>query len=294
MRPILRLLWRFITAPFRLILWLLRKFARGLRNTAREIRDFFLYEEEDTPLNDDVSAAVANPTSILEHLDALRKHIFRGLIALVITSAISIGFTRSILVFLARPLPGGIDTLRSITVTENFGTSFRVALLAGFAMAFPYIALELWMFVAPGLRRRARLWGLFSIPIATLFLVGGMAFSYFVLLPPALRFLTGFMGIETNPRPAEFYNFVTNLMFWIGIFFEFPLVIFLLAKVGLVRASQLARQWRIAIVVIAILAAVVTPTPDPANMSLVMAPMIVLYFLSIGLAFLARREKPQP
>jgi sec-independent protein translocase protein TatC len=294
MRPILRLLWRFITAPFRLILWLLRKFARGLRNTAREIRDFFLYEEEDTPLNDAVSAAVANPTSILEHLDALRKHIFRGLIALVITSAISIGFTRSILVFLARPLPGGIDTLRSITVTENFGTSFRVALLAGFAMAFPYIALELWMFVAPGLRRRARLWGLFSIPIATLFLVGGMAFSYFVLLPPALRFLTGFMGIETNPRPAEFYNFVTNLMFWIGIFFEFPLVIFLLAKVGLVRASQLARQWRIAIVVIAILAAVVTPTPDPANMSLVMAPMIVLYFLSIGLAFLARREKPQP
>jgi len=294
MRSILRILWRFITAPFRLILWLLRKLARGFHNVATDIRDFFLYEEEDTPLNDAVSAAVANPTSILEHLDALRKHLFRCLIALVIASAISITFTKPILVFLARPLPGGFDTLHAIEITENFGTSLRVALLAGFALAFPYIALELWMFVGPGLRRRARLWGLFSIPIGSLFLVGGMAFTYFFLLPPALSFLTNFMGIKTTPRPANYFNFVTNLMFWIGIFFEFPLVVFLLAKVGLVRAEQLARQWRIAIVVIALIAAIVTPTIDPANMSLVMAPMIVLYFLSIGLAFLARRRKPQP
>jgi sec-independent protein translocase protein TatC len=143
------------------------------------------------------------------------------------------------------------------------------------------------------LKRRARLIGLTAIPIAFLFFISGMAFAYYVMMPTALPFLVGFMNIPTAIRPSSYVRFVTGLMFWIGAAFEFPLVIFVLAGMGLVKAQTLAAQWRIAIVIIAIAAAAITPTIDPVNMGLVMGPMIVLYFLSIGLAYLAqgRRER---
>jgi sec-independent protein translocase protein TatC len=99
------------------------------------------------------------------------------------------------------------------------------------------------------------------------------------------------MGITTIPRPSNYVTFVTGLMFWIGVAFEFPLVVFVLAEVGLVKAKQLKDQWRLAIVIIAVIAAVVTPTVDPINMSLVMAPMTILYFLSVGLAYFAQRRR---
>jgi sec-independent protein translocase protein TatC len=118
-----------------------------------------------------------------------------------------------------------------------------------------------------------------------------MAFAYFVMLPAALPFLLNFMGIATIPRPSSYIKFVTGIMFWLGVAFEFPLVIYLLARLGLVRAEMLQQQWRLAIVIIAIVAAVITPTVDPVNMSLVMGPMIVLYFLSIFLAKIAQRGR---
>ncbi len=142
----------------------------------------------------------------------------------------------------------------------------------------------LWLFVAPGLHRRSRLVGLLVIPLATLFFIGGMAFAYFIMLPTALPFLLNFMGIPTTPRPSSYVGFVTGLMFWVGVFFEFPLVIAILARLGWVRAEALMKQAKLAIVIIAVVAAVITPTVDPVNMFLVMAPMIVLYFLSIVLA----------
>ena len=147
------------------------------------------------------------------------------------------------------------------------------------------------MFVAPGLHRNSRMWSLAAIPIATGFFLGGMAFAYFVMLPAALPFLLNFMGIETIPRPASYIQFITSILFWIGLAFEFPLVIFLLAKIGIVKARTLQQQWRIAVVVIAIAAALITPTIDPVNMALVMGPMIFLYFFSILLAKIAQRNQ---
>jgi sec-independent protein translocase protein TatC len=147
------------------------------------------------------------------------------------------------------------------------------------------------MFIAPGVSRRSRIFGLFAIPVATFFFLGGMAFAYYVMMPTALPFLINFMGINTDPRPSSYIGFVTGLMFWIGVAFEFPLVIYLLASLGLVKAKLLASQWRVAIVIIAIVAALITPTVDPVNMSLVMGPMIALFFLSIGLAYIAQRGR---
>lgn len=277
------LVW-LLTLPFQVILF----WARGL---AQSWREAFSDDPEETPLVDAVSTAVQSPSTLLEHLDALRKHLLRGLLMLALTTILSFNFVYQIMQFMAAPLPGGLDALRGIDVTENIATVMRVAVLAGFALSFPYIVLEIWLFIAPGLKRNERLFGLVAIPFATLSFLGGMAFANFLMMPAALPFLLNFMGLKSELTTARYFDFITNLLFWIGLFFEFPLVIFVLAKVGLVKARMLADQWRVAVVIMAIIAAMVTPTVDPGNMALVMAPMIVLYALSIGLAFLAQGKR---
>jgi sec-independent protein translocase protein TatC len=135
------------------------------------------------------------------------------------------------------------------------------------------------------------------IPVATLLFVGGVAFSYYVMLPTALPFLVSILGVQTLPRLSNYIEFVTNLMFWIGVCFEMPLVMFGLAKFHIVTAKGLLKQWRVAVVIIAVIAAVVTPTPDPVNMSILMVPLFVLYILSILFAYIANpsaKLKSQP
>ena len=288
MRTALRAFWRLITSPFRFLYWLIRKTISWLNELFNNIREFFAEEPEDEPLPETFAKTLQNPSGLLEHLDALRKHLLRGVFALILATALSFTFVRQIMEYLASPLAEGLQGLRAIEVTENIGTVMRVSLLSGFALAFPYIALELWLFIGPGVSRRSRLLGLLAIPVATLFFLSGMAFAFFNMLPVALDFLFNFMGMTTEARPASYFNFVTSIMFWIGAAFEFPLVIFILARLGLVKGRALAGHWRLALVIIAVLAAAITPTIDPVNMALVMGPMIVLFFLGVGLAFIAR------
>ncbi|MFM8320123.1 MAG: twin-arginine translocase subunit TatC [Chloroflexota bacterium] len=289
----MRNIWRAITFPFRLIFSILRWLARSLGRRLSGIRAFFTEEVEDAPVGEALSKAWDQPSDLLVHLDALRKHLFRAVLALIVTTGLAFTYFDRLLDFLARPLPGGAASLQAIEVTEPISTVMRVSLFAGFALAFPYIALELWLFIGPGLSRRSRLAGLLAIPIATLFFIGGMAFAYYVMMPTALPFLLNFMGINTLPRPSNYVKFVTSLLFWIGVAFEFPLVIFLLAKLGFVRPRTLAQQWRLAVVIIAVVSAMITPTIDPVNMGLVMLPMIGLYFLSIILAVFAAPKREQ-
>jgi sec-independent protein translocase protein TatC len=147
------------------------------------------------------------------------------------------------------------------------------------------------MFIVPGLTGKERRMLLTALPAITgLFLVGA-AFAWFELIPPALGFLAGFQPTLFKPEwSAELYlGFVTALIFWMGVAFETPLIFFVLALLGFVRPQPLIKNWRIAVVGAAIIAAVITPTVDPVNMSLVMGPLIVLYILSIGMVFVARR-----
>ena len=282
MRKFLRGLWRVINFPFRLLWWVVNLPVRGIRRAWC----FLTSEPEDHSLSDILPITVKKPSVLIPQINAFRKHILRMLIGLVICVVISFVFTRKMVDFLAGPV-GGISALRAIDVTESVGVFMRVALLAGFALATPYLAFELWLFTAPGLRPRAKMIGLAGIPLVAIFLLGGMTFAYYILFPNALPFLLNFMGIQTIPRPSSYINFVTGLMFWIGVAFEFPLVIYVLTAMGIVKPGGLAKQWRIAVIAIAILAAAITPTVDPVNMGLVMAPMILLYFISIGLSYLA-------
>jgi sec-independent protein translocase protein TatC len=129
--------------------------------------------------------------------------------------------------------------------------------------------------------------GLYGIPLSSFFFISGAAFTFYAMLPSALLFLNNILGIKTELRPSSYFSFVTGLMFWIGISFEFPLVIYVLTAIGFIKPKILAEQWRLAIVIISIVAAVITPTVDPFNQALVMAPMILLYFISIGLSYIA-------
>jgi sec-independent protein translocase protein TatC len=282
MRNIFRNGWRVITFPFRLIGMFVALPVKGLKN----LRVFLTYEPDERPMSETLVDTIQKPAALLEHFDALRNHLTRCLIGLLICVAIFFFFTPKIVDFLAHPI-GGISALRAIDVTESIGVFMKGALLGGFALASPYIAFELWLFAALGLHSRARWLGLFSIPLVIIFLVGGMAFAYFILLPPALKFLLNFMGVQVIPRPSSYIGFITGILFWIGITFEFPLVVYILTLMGIIQPKSLLKHWRIAVIIIAILAAAITPTTDPVNMSLVMAPMIGLYFISVGLCYLA-------
>lgn len=228
--------------------------------------------------------------SIWDHISELRKRIIIGLAAVVVTTLASVFMLATPLIeFLARPA-GGLSHFIVIEVTESVGVYMRVALLAGFILSLPIIVSQIIAFILPGLYPNEKRWLYWSIPLASLFFLGGVAFSYYVMLPTAIPFLQGFLAVTPAWRLANYIGFVTNLMFWIGLAFESPLVVFLLAKFHVVSAGMLARQWRYAIVIIAIIAAVVTPTVDPVNMSLLMAPLFALYLLSILFAYIGWRE----
>jgi sec-independent protein translocase protein TatC len=280
---------RVVIFPFRAIWWLVSLPVRLYKKADA----FLTFEPEDRPIVDAFADTVKKPSALMDHLEVLRKHLFRMLLAVALGILLCATYTTQIIDFLSKPV-GGINALKAIDVTESVGVFMRVALLGGFAVALPYLAFEVWLFAAPGLSARARRLGLLGIPLAGLFFIGGLAFSYIFLLPTALPFLLNFMGIQTIPRPSSYINFVTGLMFWIGVSFEFPLVIYVLTLMGIVKPHFLAHNWRIAVIVIAVLAAAITPTVDPVNMSLVMAPMILLYFLSIGMSHLALLGRKRP
>ncbi len=259
----------------------------------RGIRQFFSRDPEEKPLDEALATAVQQPSAFLEHLEALRRHLLRILVALVIGTGVMFSLAPRVLEFLARPL-GGLERVQAIEITEPIGVFMRIVFFGALGLVLPYVAFELWLFIAPGLRPAERRGSLLAIPLAGLFFLAGVAFAYYVMLPVALPVLLHIMNIPTVPRPLSYLNFVAGLLFWTGVLFEFPLVVFLLTWLGMVKPGMLVRQWRLMILMVAILAAVITPTGDPLNMTLAMVPMIVLYFAGVGLSYLAvmlRRRK---
>lgn len=278
--------WRVITFPFVLLFKIVAFPFRVLRRFYN-----FLNEEppEDRPLLDAFSSLTTEEearASLWDHVEALRMHLLRIVIGLAIGVGISFYFAVPLMKYLAIPV-GGLQNLQAIKVTEEVGVYMRVALSSGIAIMFPYIAFELWLFAAPGLRARERKYGLAGIPVATVLFLAGAAFTYYLLLPTALQFLGSLTEIKQFWTAQDYFGFTTGLMIWLGLFFEFPLVIYILTSMGVVKPAALAKQWRLAIVIISILAATITPTIDPINMGLVMLPMSLLYFVSIGLSYIA-------
>ena len=285
MRNFFQGMWRVVTFPFRLVFSILAFPFRAIYR----FHKFLNAEPAESQFADAIASLVSDSNvreSLWDHIEQLRMHIIRAVVVLSIAVIAAFWVAQDVMGFLAVPV-GGLEKLQAIQVTEEIGVFMRVAMMIGIAVAFPWIATEVWLFAAPGLKPREKKFGLVGIPIATLLFLTGMAFTYYAMLPTALPFLGSFTKISQFWAAKEYFSFVTGLMVWIGLFFEFPLVIFVLSSIGLVQPKFLAEQWRIAIVIIAVIAAAVTPTIDPVNMGLVMLPMILLYFISIGLSYVA-------
>lgn len=224
---------------------------------------------------------------LMGHFNELRKRLLIILIGLAVGVIVSFAFADRAIQFLAQPI-GGLKMLQSIEITENMGVFMRVSLLGGFILSLPLTLYEIIAFVVPGLKPNERKWVFLSIPLLVLMFVVGVVFTYLIMLPAAVPFLVQFLGVTTVPRLSNYVNFVTNLMFWIGIIFEAPLVVFILAKLHIVTTSLLLKGWRVAVIISAVVAAIITPTVDPVNMALLMAPMLGLYLLSVLMSVFAR------
>ena len=239
--------------------------------------------------------------TLLEHLDELRKRVTVAAVAVLVTTLLSFIFAKQLVDLLAYPLNQtivledgtvefipGVQALESIDVTENISVFMRVSLLGGMILSMPVIVYELIAFIVPGLTDKEKRFMFIAIPAATLLFLSGVAFAYLVMLPKAVPFLLSFLDIPTAPRPKTYFAFVTRLIFWIGVSFELPLLMALLARLGALSPAFLITNARYAVVIIAVLAALITPTPDPVNMSLVMVPLLILYEVGVLLAKLAR------
>lgn len=266
------------------------------------------------PPSDDEDDGHGARMGFFEHLDELRARLVRAAIALVIGTAIGLAVSGPALEYLRMPYcqvvalndaaaageEVSLDTVQidlekcrfqTLGPTGGVVAYFRVSLTLGAIIAIPVITYELLMFIFPGLTRKEKRVVMLSLPAVTLLFLIGTAFSWFILMPPALGFLEGFQqNLFRSEWTADLYlSFVTALIFWMGVAFETPLVFFVLGLLGLVEARVLLRNWRVAVVGAAVAAALITPTIDPVNMALVMGPLLVLYTLSIFLVFIARR-----
>jgi sec-independent protein translocase protein TatC len=176
--------------------------------------------------------------------------------------------------------------------TEGIETFFKVALLSGGILSMPLILYQFWLFIAPGLTSKERRYVFVFIPSALLLFGLGIAFAWYVLVPAAVLFLANFMPdvFRTEWQSQEYIGFLITMLFWIGVSFEMPVVIYFVARLGIVTAQTLREQWRVALVAIAVIAAAITPSIDPITMLLTMAPLVVLYGLSIILAHIGQRQ----
>ena len=226
---------------------------------------------------------------LTSHLEELRKTLMLSLGGLVVGVLVAVFFVKPILNFLAIPI-GGMENLHAIEVTETMSVYMRVALLGGLIVALPWILFQVFGFIGKGLKVTEKKGIYLALPFAVALFLAGVAFAYFIMLPASLGFFQEILEVTTTIRIKSYFSFTTNLLFWIGVSFQMPLIFFILTKVGLVDYKMLVRGWRVAIVIIAVLAAIITPTGDPINMLIFMVPLSVLYLLSILLSVMAGKR----
>ncbi len=238
------------------------------------------------------------PMTILEHLQELRTRLIWCVIGLVVGVVISTIFTHQLLEFLIQPAKDRAPEAHIVSnkVLGNFTTYFKVSLLGGLIIAMPVFVYQALMFVLPGLTPQEKKWVLpIVFGIFVCFAIG-VAFAYYVTLPPAMSFLLNFNKdtAENFITITDYIDFTTRMLFWIGVTFETPIFILALASFGVITGRKLLSWWRYVIVLAFLIAAIVTPTPDPLTQTLVAVPMLGLYGIGVVLAFLFGRDRRRP
>jgi len=233
--------------------------------------------------------------TFLEHLEDLRKRLFYSVLALIAGFVPGWIFSKDIYAVLARPvtryLPEGTK-LAFTSLTAPFMLYIKVAFLGSIFLMSPFVFLQVWYFVAPGLYQKERKYVVPFVLMTTFFFSLGAVFGYFIVFPWACRF---FLAIASDFQPVitvdQYFGLALKVLLGIAVVFELPTLVFFLAKMGLVTAGWMVRNFKYAVLVVFIVAAVITPTPVVVTQSIVAVPMLVLYGLSILIALAVGRGK---
>ncbi|MGD8534512.1 MAG: twin-arginine translocase subunit TatC [Candidatus Aminicenantes bacterium] len=235
--------------------------------------------------------------TFLEHLDDLRKRLFYSFLAIIITIFPAWFFHKQIFDILAFPvnqyLPAG-ESLAYTKLTEPFMVYIKVSFLAALFVTSPFLFFQFWKFVAPGLYQREKKYVVPFVFFTTIFFAAGGIFAYFIVFPFACRFFLG-MGADFQPviKMDEYFSLALRVILGIALVFELPTLVFFLSRMGLITAKWMAKKFKYAFLVVFIIAAIITPTPDPVTQSIVAIPMLALYGLSILIAFLSEKRKKE-
>ena len=219
------------------------------------------------------------------HLEELRKRLISSFIALAVGFGIAYGFKEKLFLFLSSPLverlPEG-SALQYIAIPEAFLTYLKISLFGGLFLAMPVILYEVWRFVAPGLYEREKRYFIPFVVFSMLFFLGGASFCYYIVFPFVFRFFMSFSGGSLLAMPAirQYLSFATRLLIAFGLVFEMPIFLFFLGRIGLVSYKGLARQRRMAMVLVFVGAALLTP-PDVVSQLMLAGPLLILFELSI-------------
>ena len=235
--------------------------------------------------------------TFLEHLEDLRKRVFHAFIAIVIAVIPAWFFSKEIYNILARPVTQYLpaDTKLVFThLTAPFMLYIKVSFLAAILLTSPYIFLQVWFFIAPGLYQKERKYVYPFVIFTTFFFLLGAAFGYFVAFPFACSFFLK-MGSEFQPMITvdQYFSLALRLLIGIALVFEMPTLIFFLSRMGLITSRWMVKNFKYAVLVVFVVAAIITPSPDIINQSILAVPMLALYGLSILIAhvFGKKRDK---
>jgi len=228
--------------------------------------------------------------TLVEHLGELRARLLIGLLALAPAFAVAFAFQDRLVKWLARPLPNDKDII-TLGVIEPFTTAVKVSLAAAVAVTLPILLYQLWAFLAPAIEESVQRVVAVFATLATLLFAGGVAFSYFIVLPRALDFLTNFNEdvFEIQIRASYYFSFVTVTLLATGLAFQMPIFILALVRLRVLTAERLRRNRRLGILFMVVFA-VLLPTVDPVSLALEVIPLLVLFELSIWLATIMERR----
>jgi len=245
-------------------------------------------------IEDDADAA--GKMSFLDHLDELRRRIIYAVIAIAVGFVLSFLFINEIFDFIMRPLqqmlpPGG--TLIFTDPTEAFMLYIKIALISGLLLASPAVMAQVWLFVAPGLYANEKKWAIPFVVMSSFFFVAGAAFSHYVVFPLTWRFFASFTTdiLTFMPRIQPAFSVYLRLLLAFGVIFQMPTVVLFLARMGVVSARFLIRNFKYAVLIMVVISAVVTPDGGGVSLIAMTGPMILLYGLSIGLAWLFGKKR---
>jgi sec-independent protein translocase protein TatC len=248
-------------------------------SSARDVSDSWFDDESE-----------GGKMSFLEHLDELRKRIIRALLSLSVGVAIAVYFLEDILNFVMRPLSATLPTGASFIFTyptEAFMLRIRIALIAGLFIATPLVFWQVWQFVAPALYAKERRYAIPFVLLSSIGFLGGAAFSHYVAFPIMWKFFASFSDdmIVFMPRIEDTFSMYMRMLLGMAAVFQMPAMVFFLARMGVITARWMIRQFKYAVLVIVVIAAIITPSSDIASQLIVAGPMVVLYGLSIVIAW---------